>query len=140
MRKKKRLKRVFRYKIKVRFGTNSFSVYANSLQMLKVNFATRVHQKLKMHAILMFRDADQITSEWWIGSSVTSCNKRIFWEVFDLIGQTSHAGQVLGAIGGSNGTGESKRRGNAEYYNKLRLLGLKKRRENKLKKSEKDKK
>lgn len=133
MRKKKRLKKVFRYKVKVTYGAKSFSVFAHSLPMLKINFGDRVKQVLKMDALLMFRDADQITTDWWIGSSVTACNKRIFWECFDLIGKTSHAGQVLGQIGGSNGTGESKRRGDSEYYNKLRLLGLKKRRENKLK-------
>ena len=140
MRKKKRLKKVFRYKVKVKYGTKTFSVFAHNLTGLKINFADRVKQVLKMDALLMFRDADQITTDWWIGSSVTACNKRIFWECFDLIGKTSHAGQVLGQIGGSNGTGESKRRGNAEYYNNLRLLGLKKRRENKLKKTENVKK
>lgn len=133
MRKKKRLKKVFRYKVKVTYGTKTFSVFAHNLSLLKINFGDRVKEVLKKDALLMFRDADQITSEWWIGSSVTACNKRIFWEVFDLIGKTSHAGQVLGQIGGSNGTGESKKRGDSEYYNNLRLLGLKKRRENRLK-------
>ena len=133
MPKKKRLKKVFRYKVKVTYGTKSFSVFAHSLPMLKINFGNRVKQVLKMDALLMFRDADQVTSDWWIGSSVTSCNNRIFWEVFDLIGKTSNAGQVLGQIGGSNGRGKSKIRGDSEYYNKLRLLGLQKRRENKLK-------
>ena len=133
MRKKKRLKKVFRYKVKVTFGTKLFSVFAHSLPMLKINFGDRVKQVLKMDALLMFKNADQITSDWWIGSSVTSCNKRIFWEAFDLIGKTSNAGQVLGQIGGSNGRGKSKVRGDSEYYNKLRLIGLEKRRANKLK-------
>ena len=133
MRKKKRLKRVNRYKVKVKYQKNTFSVFAHNLTTLKINFSTRVKQVLKLDCLLMFRDADQVTSDWWIGSSVTCCNKRIFWECFDLIGKTSNAGQVLGQIGGSNGTGESKKRGDSEYYNKLRLLGLKKRRENKLK-------
>jgi len=140
MPKKKRLKKVFRYKIKVKYGTKTFSVFAHSLHHMKTRFPDRVKQVLKMDVLLMFRDADQITSDWWIGSSVTSCNKRIFWECFDLIGSTSHAGQVLGQIGGSNGTGESKRRGDSEYYNNLRLLGLKKRRENKIKFEKNDKK
>lgn len=140
MRKKKRLKRVFRYKVKVKYQTKTFSVFAHNLTNLKINFSTRVKEVLKMDCLLMFRDADQITTDWWIGSSVTCCNKRIFWECFDLIGKTSHAGQVLGQIGGSNGTGESKRRGDSEYYNNLRLLGLKKRRENKLKIDGKSKK
>ena len=134
MRKKKRLKRVFRYKVKVTFGTKTFSVFAHNLTTLKINFSTRVKEVLKKDCLLMFRDADQITTDWWIGSSVTSCNHRVHWECFDLIGKTSHAGQVLGQIGGSNGTGESKRRGDSNYYNELRKLGLKKRLFNKKKK------
>jgi len=133
MRKKKRLKRVFRYKVKVKYGTKTFSVFAHNLNNLKIRFSDRVKEVLKKDCLLMFRDADQITNDWWIGSSVTSCNNRVHWECLDLIGKTSHAGQVLGQIGGSNGTGESKRRGDSAYYNKLRLIGLKKRRANKLK-------
>ena len=128
MPKKKRP--VNRYKVRIKYNNKVCHCYASNLDWLRVKFSERVRQEFKLWANLKFSESDQITSEWWIGSSVTSCNKRIFWEVFDLVGATSKAGQLLGSIGGSNGTGESKRRGDSAYYNALREKGLAKRRAN----------
>jgi hypothetical protein len=134
MPKRKRTNRVNRYRLTIRFNQSSINVYGRSIEDLRVKFSEQTKRRLKVWAILKFSEADQITSNWWIGSSVTTCNQRVFWDCFDLVGEASNAGAILGRIGGSNGYGESKRRGDSEYYNKLRQLGLKKRLKNKEKK------
>ena len=134
MPKKYQKKRVNRYKATIRFNGSSINVYGRSIDDLRVKFSEQTKRRFKVWATLKFSEGDQITSQWWIGSSVTLCNKRVFWDCFDLVGEASNAGAVLGRIGGANGTGKNKRRGDSEYYNKLRLLGLDKRRKNASKK------
>lgn len=117
-------KREFRYKFVAKYNKKKVVGFARTLTMLKINFSDKVRAEFKEHTLLQFKNSDQISPDWWMGSSVTLSNKRIFWEVFDKVGQASHAGAVLGQIGGSNGTGESKRRGDSNYYNELRKKGL----------------
>lgn len=106
--------------------------------MIKERFSDRVRKELKVWCSLSFSESDQLSSNYWVGSNVSTCNQRIHWEVFDLVGATSEAGRLLGSIGGSNGTGEAKRRGDAEYYNGLRKKGLAKRRANMVKRQKKN--
>ena len=123
-------KPAFRYKLKIKYNKKVYLCYASNLFMIKERFSDRVRKELKVWCSLTFRESDQLSSNYWVGSNITTCNQRIHWEVFDLLGATSEAGRLLGSIGGSNGTGEAKRRGDAEYYNGLREKGLAKRRAN----------
>ncbi len=123
-------KPVFRYKVKIIYNKKVYLCYASNLFMIKERFSDRVRKELKMWCSLNFKESDEVSTGYWIGSNVTSCNNRIHWEVFDLVGATSMAGRLLGSIGGSNGRGESKRRGDSAYYNNLREKGLAKRRAN----------
>jgi|13_taG_2_1085334.scaffolds.fasta_scaffold05443_5 hypothetical protein len=123
----------FRYKLKIKYDNKVFYSYARSLPMIKERFSDRVRKEFKIWCSMSFRESDQLTTTRWIGSNVSTCNQRIHWEVFDLVGATSEAGRLLGSIGGSNGRGEAKRRGDAGYYNALRKKGLAKRRANMVK-------
>lgn len=123
-------KPAFRYKLKIKYDKKVYLCYASNLFMIKERFGDRVRKELKIWCSLTFNESDQLSSTYWVGSNVSSCNKRIHWEVFDLVGATSEAGRLLGSIGGTNGRGEVKRRGDAEYYNSLRKKGLAKRRIN----------
>jgi len=69
---------------------------------------------------MRFDEAERLDASTWYGKTYTASGKlleyKVIWKV-DLIKQ---AAARLGALGGAAGRGKSKRRGNSEYYKRLR--------------------
>ena len=88
----------------------------------------------------MCKKEHQITDQIWRGRATGANGEWVWWEIIDTEDQVKKAASLLGAIGGRNGTGKKKCRGDAEYYNLLRLKGLVVRMKNKQKKVDQAKK
>lgn len=132
---KNKPKRVNRWKCELINKGIKHTCFATSYERLigeVIPEAIRRNFKLKAQ-ILCFKE-NQISDQVWRGRCTSACGAWVYWRIIDTQNQVKEAARLLGSIGGTNGKGARKRRGNADYYNALRLKGLIIRRKNKLKK------
>lgn len=99
-----------------------------------------IRRNFKLKAQVMCCKENQISEQVWQGRCTSACGSWIYWRIVDTQNKVKEAARLLGSIGGTNGKGARKRRGNADYYNALRLKGLIIRRRNKIKKLDAEKK
>ena len=69
-----------------------------------------------------------VSNNEWHGVVYSVCGKSIKVQVIDREDRVKEAARLLGAIGGSSGTGKKKVRGDSNYYRVLRYKGIEKQR------------
>ena len=79
---------------------------------------------------------EEIGTDLWRGWTITACGNRVNWTMGYRGNRVAEAAAIIGGIGGSAGRGQSKVRGDSNYYQLLRMKGLEKRRQSSLKLSE----
>lgn len=108
-------------------------VFSDCIKQLKFpRFTHSFYRNYKMYADVIFTTAETLDNIFFWGSTVTRCNNRVHWEVTDRAKMGREAARTLGKLGGSNGTGQAKVRGDSNYYKLLAQKSLNKRLKNKL--------
>lgn len=132
---KKRTKRVNRWKCELTNKGIKHTCFATNYErLIAVAIPEAIRRFYKLKAQVMCHKENQISEQIWQGRATSACGSWVYWRIIDTQNQVEEAARLLGSIGGSNGKGAKKRRGNADYYNALRLKGLIIRRKNSLKK------
>jgi len=68
-----------------------------------------------------------VGEDYWEGHAICSNGERINWELYYRGNKVQEAAKLLGQIGGQNGVGKKKVRGDSNYYKMLQLKGTLKR-------------
>ena len=110
------------WKVIISFNGETRTAFAKHELLLRVKFSEAVKRHWKESALMRFDEAERLDASTWYGKTYTASGKlleyKVIWKV-DLIKQ---AAARLGALGGAAGRGKSKRRGNSEYYKRLRAM------------------
>jgi hypothetical protein len=132
---KKRTMRVNQWKCELTNKGITHTCFATSYERL-ISYAIpeAIRRNFKLKAPVMCSKENQSADQIWQGRATSACGAWVWWRIVDTGSRVQEAARLLGSIGGSNGKGAKKRRGNSDYYNNLRLKGLIIRRKNKLKK------
>lgn len=132
---KNKPKRVNQWKCDLTNKGMAHTCFATSYERL-ISYAIpeAIRRNFKLKAQVMCSKENQISEQVWQGRCTSACGAWVYWRIIDTGSRVQEAARLLGSIGGTNGKGARKRRGNADYYNGLRLKGLIIRRKNKLKK------
>ena len=97
--------------------------------------STTRHFKMKAH-MNSENTKEEIGKDLWRGWTISVCGNRINWIMGFRGNRVREAAATIGSLGGSAGRGQSKVRGDSNYYQLLRMKGLEKRRQSSLKLSE----
>lgn len=117
----------------MRCGKAVVKSYDNDLNTLtRWKAYNQSRKKFGEYLNLELKEIHRITPKIWRGNTLTIGGKTIFWEIVNLNDPLKEAAQLMGSVGGANGTGKAKVRGDSDHYNKLRLKGLITRRKNKV--------
>ena len=114
-----------RYKLHLKCGEKQTTVYGKDLKHLQVY---RFHQqiwKAFRAKVLVWNPTveNQVSDVEWHGSSLTTDNRLVKWKVYDRLPPIVSAAKMLGQIGGRNGRGKSKVRGDSNHYRMLQKIG-----------------
>lgn len=102
--------------------------FARDWDHLKIRGSEAIRREWYLWCNVNLADLHQISSNEWHGIVYSVCGKPIKVQVFDREDRVKEAARLLGAIGGSSGTGKKKVRGDSNYYRVLRYKGLEKQR------------
>ena len=134
-------KRVNRWKCNLMHKSKKFTCYATTFEnLIGYKITESIWRNFKLKCQVKCFKENQLSEQIWRGRSTSVCGSWVFWEIIDTQTKLQEAAKLLGSVGGNNGRGAKKRRGNAEYYNNLRLKGLVIRQKNKIKKLDAEKK
>lgn len=127
-------KRKHRYRLQVTCQGMTKNTFADSIYDLQVFKLPKILKRhWNAHAIWKVQETDQVSPTFWQGRTVTNNYYWVNWQLTDMHNELKSAAAKLGAVGGRNGTGKAKRRGDSAYYRNLRLLGQLKKEIKKLK-------
>ena len=101
--------------------------FGEDINHLKHKIPEAIQRKWKLRANMNIDELRKISNNEWHGHMVSACGKRISIQIIDRKDRVQEAARLLGQIGGQSGRGKKKVRGDANYYNLLRLKGLEKR-------------
>lgn len=132
--RKKRKTRSKKYKLTLIYNGVKKRSYSDCLFVMRHKFHECLQRNFKDKiSTWKVEDGDQISPTEWLGKCVTLKQKWVHWELIDTQDRVSQAAAIIGAIGGRNGKGKAKKRGDSAYYRNLRMLGQLKKEISKLK-------
>ena len=108
------------WKVIFSFEGETSTTFAKHELLLRVKFSEAVKRHWKESALMRFDEAERLDASTWYGKTYTSSGKLLEYKVIWRVDLIKQAAARLGALGGAAGRGKSKRRGNSEYYKRLR--------------------
>ncbi len=108
------------WKVIISFEGETRTAFAKHELLLRVKFSEAVKRNAKESALMRFDEAERLDASTWYGKTYTSSGKLLEYKVIWRVDLIKQAAARLGALGGAAGRGKSKRRGNSEYYKRLR--------------------
>ena len=108
------------WKVIISFEGETRTTFAKHELLLRVKFSEAVKRHWKEAALMRFDEAERLDASTWYGKTYTSSGKLLEYKVIWRVDLIKQAAARLGALGGAAGRGKSKRRGNSEYYKRLR--------------------
>jgi hypothetical protein len=102
--------------------------FAKDWDNLRVRVSMAIRREWYLGANLVLDELNQISQNEWHGRIISVCGKPILCKIYDREDRVKEAARLLGAIGGSSGTGKKKVRGDSNYYRVLRYKGIEKQR------------
>lgn len=103
--------------------------YAKSEKHMLVRMPEAVHRKWGLWCNMNTKTQEPIGDNFWRGHTFCARGgQRIDWELYYRGNRIKEAAKLLGQIGGQNGVGKKKVRGDSNYYKMLQLKGALKRR------------
>lgn len=103
--------------------------YAMDERHMLIRFPEAVHRKWGFWMNMNTESQVKVGNNYWRGYAVCAkTGTHVEWELYFRGNRVRDAAQLLGQIGGQNGVGKRKSRGDSNYYNMLRMKGLEKRR------------
>ena len=104
--------------------------FAQSEKHMLVRMPEAVHRKWGLWCNMNTKSQQPVGKDYWEGHSIAATGERIYWELYYRGNRVKEAAKLLGQIGGQNGVGKKKVRGDSNYYKMLQLKGaLKKKNE-----------
>jgi len=98
--------------------------YGLDMKHIKMRFPDACRRAFKVSTQLFDHDMKEISSnKYWMGSSLTMCGNRVTFDIHNRKDLVKDAARLLGQIGGQNGIGKKKVRGDSNYYRMLQLKG-----------------
>lgn len=101
--------------------------FAKSQPHMLVRMPEAVHRKWGLSCNMNTRSQEPVGDDYWRGHTICATGQRIDWELYYRGNRVKEAAKLLGQIGGQNGVGKKKVRGDSNYYKMLQLKGALKR-------------
>jgi len=117
--------------VEIEVGNKMHKSFAETERDIAWQFTQALKRHFKLNAHMNSeKSREEIGKDLWQGWTISTCGKRINWVMGFRGNRVAEAASIIGGLGGSAGKGESKVRGDSNYYQLLRLKGLEKRRSN----------
>tara|TARA_R110000851_G_scaffold7528_1_gene29191 strand:+ start:14744 stop:15130 length:387 start_codon:yes stop_codon:yes gene_type:complete len=108
------------WKVIISFDGETRTTFAKHELLLRVKFSEAVKRHWQESALMRFDEAERLDASTWYGKTYTSSGKLLEYKVIWRVDLIKQAATRLGALGGAAGRGKAKRRGDSEYYKRLR--------------------
>lgn len=105
--------------------------FAKSQNHMLVRMPEAVHRKWGFWCNMNTKSQVPVGEDYWEGHAICSNGERVNWELYYRGNKVQEAAKLLGQIGGQNGVGKKKVRGDSNYYKMLQLKGALKRQKQK---------
>lgn len=105
--------------------------FAKSQKHMLIRMPEAVHRKWGFWCHMNTRSQVPVGEDYWEGHTICSNGERVNWELYYRGNKVQEAAKLLGQIGGQNGVGKKKVRGDSNYYKMLQLKGALKRQKQK---------
>lgn len=101
--------------------------FAKSESHMLIRMPDAVHRKWGLWCNMNTASQYPVGNDFWRGYTICRTGEKIHWELIFRGNRVKDAAKLLGQIGGQNGVGQKKVRGDSNYYKMLQLKGALKR-------------